>query len=68
MIAEGLTLAAKAGADLKQMVDVLSVSSGNSTLLEARGKKFLLADQFTPGFMLELMRKDMALAVSLAQN
>ena len=68
LIAEGLTLAAKAGADPAQMVDVLSVSSGNSTLLEARGKKFLLADQFTPGFMLELMRKDMALAVSLAQE
>lgn len=68
LIAEGLTLAAKAGADPAQMVDVLSVSSGNSTLLEARGRKFLLADQFTPGFMLELMRKDMALAVSLAQE
>ncbi|MBA4017817.1 MAG: hypothetical protein C0483_11635 [Pirellula sp.] len=68
LIAEGLTLAAKAGADPAQMVDVLAVSSGNSSLLEARGKKFLLADQFTPGFMLELMRKDMALAVSLAQE
>ncbi|MGC3966898.1 MAG: NAD-binding protein [Pirellulales bacterium] len=68
LIAEGLTLAAKAGADPAQMVDVLSVSSANSALLEARGKKFILADQFNPGFMLELMRKDMALAVSLAQE
>ena len=42
------------------------VSSANSSLLEARGKKFLLADHFVPGFMTELMRKDMALAVSLA--
>lgn len=68
LIAEGLTLAAKAGADPAQMVDVLSVSSANSSLLEARGKKFILADQFAPGFMLELMRKDMALAVALAQE
>jgi len=68
LIAEGLTLARKAGVDLEQMVDVLSVSSANSSLLEARGKKFLLADYFTPGFMTELMRKDMALAVSLAQE
>ena len=37
-------------------------------MLEARGKKFLLADHFVPGFMTELMRKDMALAVTLAQT
>ncbi len=68
LIAEGLTLARKAGVDPAQMVDVLSVSSGNSSLLEARGKKFILADSYVPGFMTELMRKDMALAVSLAQD
>ena len=68
LIAEGLTLARKAGVDSAQMVDVLSVSSGNSSLLEARGKKFILADSYVPGFMTELMRKDMALAVSLAQD
>lgn len=67
LIAEGLVLARKAGVDPAQLVDVMSVSSANSSLLEARGKKFLLADQFVPGFMTELMRKDMALAVSLAQ-
>jgi 3-hydroxyisobutyrate dehydrogenase len=68
LLAEGLVLARKAGVDPKQLVDVMSVSSANSSLLEARGKKFLLADQFVPGFMTELMRKDMALAVSMAQG
>jgi len=68
LIAEGLVLARKAGVDPSQLVDVMLVSSANSSLLEARGKKFLLADQFVPGFMTELMRKDMALAVSLAQS
>jgi 3-hydroxyisobutyrate dehydrogenase-like beta-hydroxyacid dehydrogenase len=68
LLAEGLVLARKAGVDPKQLVDVMSVSSANSSLLEARGKKFLLANHFVPGFMTELMRKDMALAVSLAQG
>ncbi len=68
LLAEGLVLAKKAGVDVHQLVDVMSVSSANSSLLEARGRKFLLADQFVPGFMTELMRKDMALAVSLAQT
>lgn len=68
LIAEGLTLARKAGADPQQTIDVISVSSANSSLLEARGKKFILAESFQPGFMTELMRKDMALAVSLAQE
>jgi 3-hydroxyisobutyrate dehydrogenase len=68
LVAEGMVLAKKAGADMEQLVDVLSVSSGNSALLEARGKKFLLADQFQPGFMTELMRKDMSLAVALADQ
>jgi 3-hydroxyisobutyrate dehydrogenase len=67
LVAEGLVLARKAGVDPKQLVDVMLVSSANSSLLEARGKKFLLADHFVPGFMTELMRKDMALAVALAQ-
>lgn len=68
LLAEGLVLAKKAGVDVRQLVDVMAVSSANSSLLEARGKKFLLADHFVPGFMTELMRKDMALAVSLAQQ
>jgi 3-hydroxyisobutyrate dehydrogenase-like beta-hydroxyacid dehydrogenase len=68
LIAEGMVLAKKAGANMEQLVDVISVSSANSALLEARGKKFLLADQFKPGFMTELMRKDMSLAVALADQ
>jgi 3-hydroxyisobutyrate dehydrogenase-like beta-hydroxyacid dehydrogenase len=68
LVAEGMVLAKKAGANMDQVVDVLSVSSANSALLEARGKKFLLADQFKPGFMTELMRKDMSLAVALADQ
>lgn len=68
LIAEGFVLAKAAGADLATMADVISVSSGNSTLFEARARKFLLADQFRPGFTTELMRKDLALALDMARN
>ena len=37
-------------------------------VLEARGKKFLLANQYTPGFMTELMRKDVKLAADMARE
>jgi 2-hydroxy-3-oxopropionate reductase/2-hydroxymethylglutarate dehydrogenase len=68
LVAEGFVLAKAAGADLNQLADVMAVSSANSAVLEARGKKFLLADNYTPGFMTELMRKDVKLAADLARQ
>ena len=68
LIAEGFVLAKAAGADLNQLADVMAVSSANSAALEARGKKFLLANNYTPGFMTDLMRKDVKLAGELARQ
>lgn len=68
LVGEGLALAQAAGADLEKLVDVMLVSSANSAVLEARGRKFILADRYVPGFMTQLMRKDVALAVGLAQD
>jgi 2-hydroxy-3-oxopropionate reductase/2-hydroxymethylglutarate dehydrogenase len=68
LVAEGFVLAKAAGVDLNALADVMAVSSGNSAVFEARGKKFILADQFTPGFMTDLMRKDVALAVEMAER
>lgn len=65
LIAEGLVLGKKAGLDPAAMADVISVSSGNSEMFAARVKKFVLADQYQPGFMTDLMRKDVALALEL---
>ena len=67
LIGEGFALAQAAGADLKQMIDVIKVSSGNSTLFEARAEKCVLADSYPPYFTTELMRKDLALALDLAK-
>ena len=68
MIAEGLCLGIKAGADPEVMRRVISVSSGDSALFQMRVAEFLLKDQFEPGFMLDLMKKDMGLAIGLAKD
>jgi len=68
LIGEGFALAQAAGANLKQMIDVIKVSSGNSTLFEARAEKFVLADSYPPYFTTELMRKDLALALDLGEE
>ncbi|HWC90412.1 MAG TPA: NAD(P)-dependent oxidoreductase [Pirellulales bacterium] len=66
LLGEAFVAAQVAGVDLEQLIDVMSQSSAASAVLAARGKKFVLAGNYQPGFMCELMRKDMALAVELA--
>jgi 3-hydroxyisobutyrate dehydrogenase len=66
-IAEGLTLGVRAGADPEMMRQVISVSSGNSTLFQLRAKDFILKDSFKPGFMLDLMKKDLGIGVDLGK-
>ncbi|MDP6776711.1 MAG: NAD(P)-dependent oxidoreductase [Candidatus Latescibacteria bacterium] len=66
-IAEGLVLGIRAGADPEVMREVIGVSSGNSNLFQARVGDFLLKDDFEPGFMLDLMKKDMGIAVDLGK-
>ena len=68
MIGEALCLGVKAGADPEVMRQVIGVSSGNSNLFQVRVGDFLLADQYEPGFMLDLMKKDMGLAVELGKE
>jgi 2-hydroxy-3-oxopropionate reductase len=68
LIAEGLVLAKAAGANLETLADVIGVSSANSSVFEARGKKFVLADRYVPGFATALMRKDVSLAVEMARQ
>jgi 3-hydroxyisobutyrate dehydrogenase len=67
-IAEGLTLGVKAGADPEVMRQVISVSSGNSGLFQARVAEFLMKGQFAPGFMLDLMKKDVGIALEMGKT
>ena len=66
-IAEGFVLGIQAGADPEMMRKVIGVSSGNSTLFQMRVEDFLMKNQYQPGFMLNLMKKDMAIAVDLGK-
>lgn len=68
LISEGFVLAKAAGIDPEKLLEVMLTSSGNSSVLEARGRKFLLADQYEPGFRCDLMHKDMLLAVALGER
>ena len=60
---EAMALSAGAGVDTELLFRVLSASSGNSSILQAKQSSILQQD-FRPGFSLELMYKDLGLAAS----
>lgn len=64
---EAFALGVRCGADPKVLFDVIKTSSGCSKMLEARMPGFLLEDSFRPGFKLDLMKKDVNLALDSAQ-
>jgi len=66
-IVEGFTIGIQAGADPEVMHEVISVSTANSFGLQQRGKDYILKDFFEPGFMLDLMKKDVGIGVDLAK-
>jgi 3-hydroxyisobutyrate dehydrogenase-like beta-hydroxyacid dehydrogenase len=68
LVGEALVLGKAAGVDLAKLADVIAVSSGNSAVFEARGKKFVLANHYQPGFKTSLMRKDVGLALELGRQ
>ncbi|BCV24854.1 NAD(P)-dependent oxidoreductase [Gelria sp. Kuro-4] len=65
-LAEGLKLAEALGLDQNVVYEVVSAGAGNSYALQTRCPKFIFADNFEPGFSLELAAKDLRLAVSAA--
>ena len=67
-LAEGLTLGVKCGLSVETMKEVISVSSGRSYALEAKLEKFIMADQFTGGFAVDLQYKDLGLALEASRD
>jgi 3-hydroxyisobutyrate dehydrogenase len=67
IVSEALIMGVRAGADPEVLRQVISVSSGNSGLFQARVGDFMLKDQFQPGFMLDLMKKDVGLALEIGR-
>ena len=64
--AEGLVLGTKAGIDPAVLHEILRTSSGSSSSLDRLATAAFKRD-FAPGFTLDLMHKDVALAVDLAR-
>ena len=66
--AEALVLGAKLGLDNKAMYDVISTSSCNSYVVDAKMKKFIRPDKFEPGFAMDVQYKDRTLAQEAARG
>lgn len=65
--AEALTFAAKAGADIDAVRDVILTATGSNYLLQNWLPQSWLAGSFKPGFALDLLRKDLAAALDSAR-
>jgi 2-hydroxy-3-oxopropionate reductase len=68
LVGEALTLGAKAGADLPLLVEVISSSSGASRALTGAAPALLATTLPPVGFRLDLMRKDVGLALALGNE
>ncbi len=64
---ECLVMGAKAGLDAEIMVDVINKSSGRSFVMETFVAKAVLSREFDFGFRMELMNKDVRLALEEAE-
>jgi len=66
--AEALVLGKKAGLDPDVMFEIISKSSGGSYALSAKYEKYISKGNFNPGFMVDLMYKDLQLAIDTAKD
>jgi 3-hydroxyisobutyrate dehydrogenase len=66
--AEGLIIGKKAGLDPDIMIDVLNVSTGMSWISQTHFKQRITSRKFDDAFKLELMVKDIGIAMELAKR
>jgi 3-hydroxyisobutyrate dehydrogenase-like beta-hydroxyacid dehydrogenase len=66
-LGESLSLAAKAGLDLKKVLQVLEVTDFRSPIFDGVGPA-VLADDYSPSFALKLMQKDVGLIQDFASG
>ena len=65
---EALRMGEKLGLDLPVLADVLNASSGRNFSTETKVKQDILSGKYTRGFQLGLMRKDLEIAGSIAEE
>lgn len=66
--AEGLSMGKKFGLDPEMMTDVLNLSTGMSWISQTQIKQRILSRTFDDAFKLELMVKDIGIALKLAND
>lgn len=67
-LAEALALGVTFGLSVDAMREIISVSSGRSYALEAKLEKFIMADEFTGGFAVDLLHKDLGIALDASRD
>jgi 2-hydroxymethylglutarate dehydrogenase len=67
-LGEAFALGVRSGADPKTLYEVIKDSSGYSRMMDLRLPGFLLEGKFQPGFKLDLMKKDVMLALASAKD
>lgn len=67
LLGEAFALGVRCGATPEMLYDVIKTSSGYSRMMDLRLPGFLLDGRFEPGFRLDLMKKDVDLALASAQ-
>ncbi|MDA8052400.1 MAG: NAD(P)-dependent oxidoreductase [Rhodospirillales bacterium] len=65
---EALMIDVRLGLDPSLMVDVLNVSSGKNNSIERKFKQAVLSRRFNSGFALDLMLKDISIALELGER
>ena len=65
-VAEALVLGVKAGADLEMMTKIIGVSTGANWQLANQFPLRAFSGSFKPGFMTDLLHKDLGLALEMA--
>ncbi|MBS7648892.1 NAD(P)-dependent oxidoreductase [Candidatus Bathyarchaeota archaeon] len=66
-VCEGLMLGAKAGLDVKKLLEAISAGAASSWMLVNLGPKMIERD-FKPGFKIRHQQKDLRLALSLSEE
>lgn len=66
--AEAMALGTKLGLDPKKMLDVINSSTGRSFSSEQKFPKQIMPRKFESGFTLELMVKDLSIAMNIAEE
>lgn len=65
---EALLIGQRFGLDPARMVDILNASTGMNNSTQKKFRQFVLSRSFDSGFSLDLMAKDLGIALAIAQD